>query len=1043
MLNISLAPNHENEWLNSAVDQEIIALNVCSLSGEEPHKYILTSPEVPRRNDGRTRDWVLRKYSHLELGGWWCSGVDPLNSYQPMEWGCFKPDKPRYEKEAEGFSKTQKKKYIKYEHPFRTETRAFFLRGTYKTGLKIASRYGMEEEYGDRVRLLDTRSQVLQTATAFEEKGSPIQKRPEYCRTEGSTGTSHKDREFRLSTEVLKTKDSGLWNYIHERGLPIILCEGAKKAAALLTAGFAAVAIPGVNSAYRVPKDEWGNKIGLPYLIPDLQHFATLGREVYICFDHDLKPETVKRVAVAQERIGELFERLGCRVKVISLPGPEKGVDDFLVARGEEFEALYAAAVPLEEWKIGRMMQLTFAANVRFNQRYLGEAVIPGSSKLVVIKAAKGTGKTEFLARQVQQAIYERQKVLVLTHRVQLGEALCDRFGIDYVTEIRTSETGGVLGYGLCVDSMHKDSQARFNPNDWSNAVVIIDECDQVFWHLLNSFTEVKNHRITVLRNLKTLVQNVLGSPRGRIYLSSADVADVDINYVRSLAGFPVEPFVIVNGWKPEAGKAYNYAGKDPSALVARLLDAIALGGNHFVCTSAQQVKSKWGTQGLEAYLRNKFPDKRILRIDSESVADPTHPAYGCIAHLNEVLPLYDIVITSPSIETGVSIDVRGHFSAVWGIFQGVQPENSVRQMLARLRETVDRHIWVAPTGLRNSRIGNGSTSVKALLKGQHQLAKANIALLVASGIEDLGLDNNFQQESLVTWAIKACAINAGLSCYRETITAGLAADGYEVIEVSDTEPDAGKELVEEITALRDEAHASECAAVAAASDLTEAEYKKLKDQKAKTKPERQAERKAELTNRYGVEVTPDLVAKDDKKWYSQIKVDYHLTTGRDFLAARDAKNARKRISEGLGAVWKPDFNREQLAVAVKTLEILGAADLMVEGKTFTATSPEMKKLADMAKRYKRDIKTCLGVTISDKDTPIAITQRLLGLMGLKLSYVGRLGSVVNRERVYKFERPCDGRDEIFSRWLERDQSLMSTSGNKEIKNSIVDRKTA
>lgn len=60
-----------------------------------------------------------------------------------------------------------------------------------------------------------------------------------------------------------------------------------------------------------------------------------------------------------------------------------------------------------------------------------------------------------------------------------------------------------------------------------------------------------------------------------------------------------------------------------------------------------------------------KFPHLRILRIDSESVADPSHTAFGCIAHLNEILTQYDLVIASPSLETGVSINIRGHFDGV------------------------------------------------------------------------------------------------------------------------------------------------------------------------------------------------------------------------------------------------------------------------------------------------------------------------------------------------------------------------------------------
>ncbi|MEA5573110.1 plasmid replication protein, CyRepA1 family [Calothrix sp. UHCC 0171] len=327
-----------------------------------------------------------------------------------------------------------------------------------------------------------------------------------------------------------------------------------------------------------------------------------------------------------------------------------------------------------------------------------------------------------------------------ITHRIQLGEALCKRFGVNYVTEVRDSGTGDLLGYGVCIDSLHHQSQARFNPNDWHNDTVIIDECDQVFWHLLNSGTEVAKRRVAVLKNLKLLIQNVLGSPEGKIYLASADVSDCDVDYVLSLAGeIQVKPFIIVNDYQPQAGKCYIYKGSNPKDLVVSLDKAIAASkqtltpgdesksneqdeshtaSSHLLLCSAQKAKSKWGTQALEERFRRKFPDLKILRIDSESVSDPNHPAYGCIANLNQILTEYDLVIASPSLETGVSIDIQGHFQAVWGIFQGVQSANSVRQMLARLRENVDRHIWVRSSGVGT--VGNASTSMGSLLASQH-----------------------------------------------------------------------------------------------------------------------------------------------------------------------------------------------------------------------------------------------------------------------------------------------------------------------------------
>ncbi|WP_442946466.1 DUF3854 domain-containing protein, partial [Nostoc sp. 'Peltigera membranacea cyanobiont' 213] len=86
----------------------------------------------------------------------------------------------------------------------------------------------------------------------------------------------------------------GFWHWVWQHNVPVTIVEGVKKAGALLTAGYAAIAIPGVNAGYRTPTDEYGTAIGKPNLIPDLKHFATEGRHVNICFDSDTKPNGTK-----------------------------------------------------------------------------------------------------------------------------------------------------------------------------------------------------------------------------------------------------------------------------------------------------------------------------------------------------------------------------------------------------------------------------------------------------------------------------------------------------------------------------------------------------------------------------------------------------------------------------------------------------------------------------------------------------------------------------------------------------------------------------
>ncbi|MBD2535221.1 DUF3854 domain-containing protein [Nostoc flagelliforme FACHB-838] len=965
MTTISLEDQHLTEWLNSKVDEEIIALNVHSLSGSLPYEYLLYSPKISRRNDGRLRDRDLKKYQHIELGGWWCNGVDPLNNYAQMMWGCFKPDHRRRDRQ-------KIHKFIKYEHPFREETRAFFLLVPNRIWVKVSNRSGI-----------------------------PI-------------------------TEEDLQHPGGFWHWVWRHNVPVTIVEGVKKAGALLTAGYAAIAIPGVNAGYRTPTDEYGTANGKPYLIPDLKHFATQGRQVNICFDQDNKPETVQRVRTAISRMGRLLVNEGCSLRVIDLPfGAEKGVDDFIVAKGQSaFDALYNTAVALELWEIKLFTLLTYPPSIALNQRFLGQLLVPEGEKLIVLKAPKGTGKTEWLATEVAKAHDQERRVLIITHRIQLCEALCNRFGVNYVTEVRTNETGTLLGYGVCVDSLHQESQARFNPNDWANDVIIIDECDQVFWHLLNSGTEVQKRRVSVLKNLKQLVQNVLGSEHGKIYLSRADISDTDVKYVLSLAGeYRVNPFVIVNNYRHVAGNCYNYSGSNPKNLIAALDKAMAKGGHHLLCCSAQKAKSKWGTQALEERFRRKYPHLRILRIDSESVADPSHAAFGCIAHLNEILTQYDLVIASPSLETGVSIDIRGHFDGVWGIFQGVQPVNSVRQMLARVRETVDRHIWVREWGM--SVVGNGSTSIGGLLRSQHIATQANIALLSAADNDDYSyVDQNFQPESLQTWGKRGSVINVEMRRYRESVLGGLVEDGYTIIDASDADDDDSGAVIESVKAASEQLYTAECKAIADSDELSGAELKKLQDKRAKTKTERHQQRKAELSRRYKVDVTPELVEKDDDGWYPQLRMHYYLTLGREFLTNRDAKRAAAQLEAGENSVWKPDFNKGQLLPAVLLLENLNLLQFLTPDVQLRGTDEKMVEFKALAVKHRHVIKNYLNVSISEKLTPVAIAQKLLAKIDLKLDYVGRLGKRENRECVYQFVPPDDQRDSIFGQWFNRDEAL-------------------
>jgi hypothetical protein len=984
--------SHRNEWIASAVHPEIINLNVSSLSGDEalerlaenaieaigedqkvPHSYQYVTSPVAK---------ILDRYKDMSGEGWWASGIDILSG-EDSPWGCFKPDKPRISQE--------KRKPIKYEHPAKSPTEIFALRVPDHIWQKIGEKQGIAP----------------------------------YCPLPmGDTDTPP------LISNLGNREGVSFWQWVLENpSIALLITEGAKKAGALLSAGYAAIALPGIYSGYRQDRDSWGNVIGLPYLIPQLEAFCQSGREVVFFFDQDVKPKTIRNVWKAIERTGKLLGYKGCKVSVARWSSEFKGVDDFIASQGlEAFDRVFSERISLDGFKIENFSALT--PDLKINERYIPQSLNPPeSAKIVAIKAPKGSGKTEWIAAKIAPALAKGDRVLVLTHRVQLGLELSRRFGVNYRSELAKSEDGSLLGYCLCIDSLHGKANPRFNPNDWENTTIIIDECEQVFWHLVNSPT-CEQYRVKILDSLRELFK-IAVSTGGKIYLADADLGMNAIGYVQSQIGYPVETYIIENTYKsPLKRNLYRFEGNNPSSLIQKLEIAINSGQKAIVHTDGQKHKSNWGTRNLEYYLKKKYPNLKILRIDSESVSDRSHPAYGCMGNINHILPLYDLVICSPVIETGVSIDAK-HFDAVFAISHGVQSVNAFCQTLARVRSNIPRYIWVSEYS--PNRIGNGSTDLKQLLAGEHFKAKNTIRLLQSVGLREIPEfsfleDGEKYSPSLSLWGKNAVKINLEAKNYRELLMRKLENEGYNIIPIASGDKESIESLKNEIKSAKNENYSGHKAAVLEADSLSNSEYNSLKEKRELSEGERNQLKRARIERTYGINLTDELITKDDDGWYPQIRLHYFLTVGNDFLGDRDEKKLDNSLENGEGKIFKPDMNRSLLSAKINLLKVLNVEQFFSD-REFTGDD-----LADWFERLKKypasQIKAVLGFTLSMGDTPIAFAQRLLSVLGLKLSYVShrRYGDG-SRHRVYRGCDPlADGRGEVFERWLERDRESLEDS---------------
>ncbi len=1005
MVPTNLDRAHHNELVNASnIDRELVALNFRSLRGNSTYDCLFISPQIPRNNSGQVIPSWMKRYNHCAKGGWWCHGLDPLNDWQPMEWGTFKPNSP---------AKSQDGKVIKYEHPPNISTRLFCLRVTKEIWAKTANLFKAK----------------LPTKIEVDIQGEAI----------------------------------GFWQWILDVQIPIVICEGVKKAATLLTYGYPAIALPGINSGYRVVRDFQGNTVGRN-LIPELAIFANRKQELSICFDYEIIPRKAKLLDTAIVHLGELLQQAGCNIKVIRLPGIEKGVDDFIVAQGiDAFHSIYQQALDLEIdlAQSKKHSELSYPANLALETRYLHNIDFPDCG-IVGIKSAKGTGKTTALIPVVAAAQANNRPVLLLTHRIQLGRFLCQRIGVNWINEQLPKQQSDSLG--LCLDSMWK-----LNPHDWDGGVIILDEVEQSLWHLLHSST-CKKKRLAILKTFQHLIARVVET-NGLVIAQDADLSDISIDYLKKLADREIEPWIAINQWRAEKGwDVYFYDSPNPTALIHQLELDLRAGHKCYVTTDSRS--GRYGSDTINRYIQQTLKQledsyTKTLVVCSHTTNTTGHPAVDFVSSINTQAPEYDAVFVTPTLGTGVSIDVK-HFDRVYGIFQGVIPDTEVRQALARVRANVPRYIWCAKRGM--GKIGSGSNNYRSLAYWYQENYKENYALMCPLTRIDVDLPFVFDPIHLRTWAKFAARINASITLHRDAVKAGLMSEGHQVYVISEdrdreslqelrtaliqatkTDPKKSLEILKQIAdvhkeksqrdreynligtqtkKIQQQAKNQAAQAIAAAPDLGHRDFQYLSNKRFLSDLERAQVEKYTLQQRYGVTITPELKLKDDKGYYGQLLTHFYLLNHQQYLPQSIYLVWDRDLESRPDKVFLPDANHHILKI--QGLLALGIINFLAPDRQLQMTDPDLISLKRISYLCSQHIKRAIGIDMPNYNngevSPISVLNRFLQLLGLKVQPITS-GSKSSRSKKldktpssYQLDRSLlnDGRDEIFQVWQKQ-----------------------
>ena len=988
----SIQPHHLTEWRESSVDDQLTALNLLSLKGTQAENHLFCFlPNSERRNDGRVRDKWLYRYAHTEAGGYWISGLDPHNGWQKWDVGRFKPDNPRLD--AGG-------KPIKYESQPKSAPHPTYFDVPDRIWDKVAKRYRISRYRSPLcLRLADKLPPPSSKGYSLTPTG---QKRSlSDCLRGGVKPVAFLPPNLYAERYPLgqsppaknpKPRDNYcFWSWVASHPeIPIVLTEGEKKAACLLSLGFVAIALPGIWMG-RVKDKE----TGIDYLHPDLMPMVSSGRKFIILFDNDEKPSTRHAVHLASVFTGKVISAAGASCSVASLPsGSPKGVDDLVTANGKRALSLIAKildrALSLKDYlrksrKKTWGLSKKYPANVTLNTRYLSDALSLPPRGLIALLSGMGTGKTELLAKLRRE--HPRARFLNVGHRVNLMKNLSQRLFTQMYSEISQGQLAKALSLSITVDSLYK-LQTQFNEYD----CVFIDEACQNLAHLLHSNT-CREHRAEILE----VLEYIIGKAK-LVVLADAHLNDVTVDFFRAMRPEGEVPFIIKNEYKQAGREVFFYEDKDSSALVAKIFTALMMGQKIMVVSDSKKFIKK-----LEAMMTVRVDEERALfepdrgvnsqsdgqlrvwSIHADNSGNDENKAF--IKDISTEVKNVDALLASPSLGTGVDI-CEYHFDAVFGAFHAVsQSATECVQALHRYRYQVPLHIWVAT----RPPFGYQETNAKKIKESMLQLNQMTAFLIRIN-------PKNGTRGAEKDWALNAyCEIEAqrnySINNLRDDLLTLLEEMAYKITTLKSESDAMVKNKMLSAGRYLDTAHQL---AVVNARDLSSQEY--LSRQASDyLEPEEIVEcEKYRIKRDYGMPVTEELVRKDAQgSLISQfIALESMMAnsegkivdplTGKEYPAPPNIvadKDLKERDNLPLCMDW---HNYSSKWLARYNLGLPKLVTRLLEGEEICANDPDVKKIAQAAVASRVHIKAILNLTIPENCSPMWLVGVLIGQLGLK-----------------------------------------------------------
>jgi len=471
----------------------------------------------------------------------------------------------------------------------------------------------------------------------------------------------------------------------------------------------------------------------------------------------------------------------------------------------------------------------------------------------ILLRAPMGKGKTE-----AGKKIMRRYKSgMTIANTVALTVAMSAQYEMDLYMDSDSRTAAKVATTLNSLPKIEFDPLKQLRSKGYARDFVVVDEADQVRDFLHSS--KIRN----ALETKNRLIETIAAAKFSMITSADLDVENMAW-YIDGLrqANPKMQFLVLVQAVtpgqrnmvlvKPSVACELLYKGieehkpEDPPIVA------------YFTSQRAPSVHAR--------VLAEKRPDLRILWISSEN--SKREEIQSMLKDPNSILKSFDVILCSPSVQSGISFT-----STVKQVFvihsTDTVPPKTTAQMAMRCRsvQTIDVIYGIVPNrggGLTTNPewLERTALGLEAQTRKNMDLALPSYKILFETG-ERAPVDSHFMQSWILTVRRQREAMNA---LHKDTmLTFKRHGWTWEDKTNADADPEKAIDRREHVREAKEAIDLERCDRVAAAPDLSEEETQRIRHAYTATQTDDDALDRKIISEYYDREVTPELVALDDR----------------------------------------------------------------------------------------------------------------------------------------------------------------------------------